>query len=86
MAEKVRRQKYGGRKRLGAGVFAHVAFQVRIGIAPLPGSEAEEGDIRQVGLGGISHRSLSGGDLRWNEVCLDGVRVDAVVQLGKVCD
>ena len=67
---------------LDAGVFAHVAFQAGIGIAPLAGCDAEEGNIQKVGLGGISHGSLSGGDFRRNEVCLDGIRVDAVVQLG----
>jgi len=66
-----------------AGVFEHVAFQIRIGVPPLPGGKTEEGDIQEVGLRGIGCGSLGKGDFWWDEVCLDGVRVDAVVQLGK---
>lgn len=33
--------------------FAHVAFELGVGVAPLFGGEAEQGDVEQVGLAGV---------------------------------
>ncbi len=54
-----------------------------VGVAPLPGGLAEEGDVQQVGLAGVGDGGLRGRDLRRDEVGLDGVGVDAVVELGE---
>jgi len=65
------------------GVVADVALGVGVGVAPLFGGLAEEGDVEQVGLAGID-----GGGLclchRWrDERLFDGGGVDAVVDLGE---
>lgn len=65
------------------GVFAHVAFKGGVGVAPLFGCLAEEGDIEQVRLGGIGDGGLGGRNRSRNQVRSDGVGVDAVVELGK---
>ena len=54
-----------------------------IGVAPLSGGLAEKGDVEQVRFGGVSHATCSGVTIGGNEVCLDGVGVDAVVELGQ---
>lgn len=68
-------------KLLDAGVFTHVALQGGICVAPLAGGQAKERHIQQVGLGGIGHSRLRRSNFRRDEVCFDGIRVDAVVQL-----
>lgn len=68
---------------LDGGVVAHVAFELGIRIAPLPGGLAEEGDIEQVGFVGVGGGGLGGGDLGRDEVGFHRVGVDAVVQLGQ---
>ena len=66
---------------LDAGVFAQVAFEFGIGVAPLSGRLAEEGDIQQIGLAGIDDGRLCRRDGGGDEAGLDGVGVDAVVEL-----
>ena len=38
----------------GGGVVAHVAFLFGVGAFPFAGGLAEEGDVEQVGLGGLA--------------------------------
>lgn len=66
-----------------AGIVAHIALLGGIGFAPLPGGLAEQGDIEQIGLVGVSETGLLLGNRGRNQVLLDGVCVDAVVELGK---
>jgi len=54
-----------------------------IGIAPLFGGLAEEGDVEQVRLAGIDGGGLGFGDGGRDEGVLDGIGVDAVVDLGE---
>ena len=68
---------------LDGGVVAHVAVELGVGVAPLFGGLAEEGDVEQVGLAGVGDGGLRGRDLGRDEVRLDGVGVDAVVELGE---
>lgn len=62
---------------------ADVSFGGGIGIPPLFGGLAEEGDVEQVRLAGIDGGCLRLGDGRRDEGVLDGVSVDAVVDLGE---
>lgn len=48
---------------LNGGVFTHVAFQFRIGVAPLPGGLAEQGHIEQIGFVGVGDGGLRRRDL-----------------------
>ncbi len=53
---------------LNGGVFAHVAFQFRIGVAPLPRGLAEQGHVEQVGFVGVMMVACAGvtsGGMRW---------------------
>jgi hypothetical protein len=68
---------------LDAGVIPHIAVQLGIGLAPLAGGLAEQGDIEQVCFAGIGDGGLSGCDGGGNQMRLDGVGVDAVIQLGQ---
>ena len=65
------------------GVVAQVAIEFGFGIAPLPGGLPEHGDVEQIGLVGIGHGRLCGCDFRRDQVGLDGIGVDAVVDLGE---
>ena len=64
-------------------VVADVALGVGMGIAPLLRGLAEESDVEQVGFVGIDEGCLSLGDSGREERLLDGVGVDAVVDLGE---
>ena len=66
---------------LDAGVIAHIAVQAGVGITPLPGGLAEQGDIEQVGFVGIDERCMGLGECRRQERFLDRVRMDAVIDL-----
>ena len=59
-------------KVISEGVIAEVAFGVGMGVAPLFGGLAEEGDVEQVGFVGIAERGLGLGDGRRNERLFDG--------------
>lgn len=63
---------------LQRGVIPHIALGGGIGIPPLFGGLAEEGDVQQIRLAGIDSASLCLGDGRRDEGVLDGVGVDAV--------
>lgn len=64
-------------------VVADVALGIGMGVPPLFGGLAEEGDIEHVRLAGIDGRGLRPGDGGRDERFLDGIRVDAVVDLGE---
>ena|GEM_PF-1185112 len=66
------------------GVVADVAFVAGVLAAPLRGGLAEEGRVEYVGFTGIDEAGLGVGQLGRDEVSLDGVGVDAVVNLGEV--
>ena len=68
---------------LQRGVVANVALSIGMSITPLFGGLAEQGDIQQIGLAGIDGACLSLGDGGWDERLLDGIGVDAVVDLGE---
>ena len=63
------------------GVVADVAVGVGMGVAPLPGGLAEEGDVEQVGFAGVDRCRLRFGNGGRDERLLDGVGVDAVIDL-----
>jgi hypothetical protein len=50
----------------------------------LRGGSAKQGEIEHVGLAGVDLRGLRGGESGGNQVCLDGVGVDAVVDSRKI--
>ena len=54
-----------------------------MGIAPLPGSVADERDVEQIGFVGIHQRCLLFGDGGRDERLANGVGVDAVIDLGQ---
>ncbi len=62
---------------------AEVALGVRIGIAPLLRGLPEKGDIQEVGLIGVNEVGLGRGDGRRHQGLLDGISMDAVVDLGE---
>jgi hypothetical protein len=62
---------------------ADVALGLRMGVAPLLGGLAEEGDIEQIGLAGVNVIGLGLGDGGRDKGLFDGVGVDAVVDLGQ---
>ena len=68
---------------LDGGVVAHVAFELGIGVAPLLGGLAEQGDVEQVGLVGVGDGGLRGRDLGRDEMGFHRVGVDAVIELGE---
>ena len=68
---------------LNGGVVAHVAVELGIGVAPLFRRLTKKGHVQQIGLVGVGAGGLRGRDLRRDEVGLDGVGVDAVVELGE---
>jgi len=68
---------------LQRGVVADVAIGVGMSVAPLLRGLAEEGDVEKVGLAGVNGGSLRLRNGGGNERLLDGVCVDAVVDLGE---
>ena len=68
---------------LNAGVIADIALARGIGITPLLGGLAEQGDIEDVGLIGVGEICLIPGNGGRDDVRLNGVGMDAVVQLGQ---
>ena len=64
---------------LDGGVVADVALGVGMGVAPLPGGLAEEGDVEQVGFAGVDRGRLRFGNGGRDERLFDGVGVDAVI-------
>ena len=68
---------------LQRGVVTEIALGVGVGVAPLPGGLAKEGHVQQVSLVGIDETGLGLGDGRRNECFLDGIGMDAVVDLGQ---
>ena len=70
---------------MGAGgLVANVDIFARVFAAPLGGGLAEEGHVEHIGLAGIDDAGLRFAQLRRDEVSLDGVGVDAVVDLGEI--
>lgn len=68
---------------LQRGMVADVSFDSGIGVPPLFGGPAEEGDVEEVRLAGVNGGGLRLGDGGRDEGVLDGVCVDAVVDLGE---
>ena len=66
------------------GLVADVALFAGVLAAPLGGGLAEEGHVEHIGLAGIDEAGLGFAQLRRDEVGLDGVGVDAVVDLSEV--
>jgi len=62
---------------------SHVAFEFGVGITPLLSCFPEKSDIKYVGFVGISDNCLSRRDLWRNEVLLDGIRMNAIIELRK---
>ena len=62
---------------------AHVAFEFGVGITPLLRCLAEKRDIKYIGFVGVGNLCLSRRDFRRNEVLLDGVGMNAVIELGE---
>jgi hypothetical protein len=68
---------------LQRGVVANVTFGVGVGVSPLFGGLAEQGDVEQIGFVGIDETCLCLGDRGWNQRLFDRIGVDAVVDLGQ---
>jgi hypothetical protein len=68
---------------LDGGMVAHVAVEFGIRFAPEFRGQPEQGDIEQIGLVGVDDRRLRRGHGRRDEAFLDGIGVDAVVELGE---
>ena len=66
------------------GIVADVAFELRMGIAPLFGRHPEQCHIQNIGFVGIDQRNLPSRQFRRDQVFLDGICVNAVIDLGKV--
>ena len=66
------------------GIVAYIAFFPRIGFPPLLGGHAEQSDIHDIGLAGIDVVDLCRGQLGGNQVFLNGVCVDAIVNLCQI--
>jgi len=64
-------------------VIADVALGVRVSVAPLLRGLSEEGDVEQVGLVRVDEGGLLLAHGDRNERLLDGIGVDAVVDLGE---
>ena len=66
------------------GIVTDVAFDIRMGIAPLFGRHTKQRHIQNIDFVGIDQGNLPCRQLRWNQIFLDSVRVDAIIDLGKV--
>lgn len=66
-----------------AGMIAHVAVLAGIGVSPLPGGLAEEGNVEEIGLVGVGKGGLLRCDFGGDQMGLDGVGVEPVVDLGE---
>ena len=66
---------------LDAGVIADVAFQLGVGITPLPRGLPKQRDVEQIRFGRLGDGRLRGRDLGRNQVRLHRVGVDAIIQL-----
>jgi len=51
---------------LDGGVIGRVAIKFQVGIAPLPSGEAEEGNVREIGLESGGDSDLSGREISCN--------------------
>lgn len=68
------------------GVMAHVAIELRIGIAPLPSGEAEEGIVREIGLGSAGDSDQAGVKLAANFAVLRRRSTSEIVSLECIQD
>ena len=71
-------------KLRNVGIVADVAFKIRVGIAPLFGRHTKQRHIQDIGFIGIDQGNLPGRQFRWDQILLDGIRVNAIIDLGKV--
>ena len=68
---------------LDAGVVAHIAVEFRVNLAPLLRGLPEKRHVQDIGLRGVGDGRLRWRDRGRDEMRLDGVSVDAVVELRK---
>lgn len=71
-------------KLRNVGVVTDVTLKIWIGIAPLFCRHPEQCHIQHIGFVGIDQGNLTGGQLRRDQILLDGVRMNAIIDLGKV--
>ncbi len=77
--------KVGQADELGSsGLVADVALAAGVLATPLGGGLTEESHVEHIGLAGIDETGLAFAERRRDEVGLDGVGVDAVIDLGEV--
>ena len=62
---------------------ADIALSLEMSVAPLPGGLAEEGHVQEVGFARIHGRRLDLGNRGRDERVFNGVRVDAIIDLGE---
>ena len=55
-----------------------------MGIPPLLGRHAEQSHVQDIRLIGIDQGNLPSGQFRRNQIFLDGIRMNAIIDLGKV--
>ena len=55
-----------------------------MGIPPLLGRHAEQGHVQDISLVGIDQGNLPSGQFRRDQIFLDGIRMNAIVDLGEV--
>lgn len=68
-------------KLFNRGMVSDVAFLVWIRTPPLGGGVPEQGDIQQIRFTGVGFRRLGWSHLRWEQMLMDGIGLDAVVEL-----
>ena len=66
------------------GIVTDVAFDIRMGIAPLFGRHTKQRHIQNIGFVGIDQRNLPRRQFRWNQILLDSICVNTIIDLGKV--
>jgi len=55
-----------------------------MGIPPLLGRHAEQGHVQDISLVGIDQGNLPSGQFRRDQILFDGIRMNAIIDLGKV--
>jgi hypothetical protein len=68
---------------LKSGSVTHVASRAGVGLPPLSRGAAKQGDIEQVGFACVNGSGLNRRQAWWNQLLLNGARMDLVVNLGQ---
>ena len=58
------------------GIVTDIAFQIGICLSPLLGGHSGHCDVQYIGFFCIDDTGLCWGDFLWNQVALDGIRMD----------